>query len=729
MGKGKKRTKRSQIHGEQSSPSTELVLASRVQQDELLVSLTTAGDDWEAIVTILCKNFGIPSLTKRKGLKQIHTEIDKVYERLDAAYILYERKGAEMVLGGIVAILAKMCGDHILRNKLVKRGVVPKFVPLLDYEKCRHLALRALVSLTHKAEQDTRIEIARHTPKLIRLMKSHPDDYKIQELCLVIMGHAVSAAVSPRNGSPPEPDVLEALTLTETLETTLEVLRKPGRSIYLVGHALDLIVSPTHNCPEEYHKNPSAAKLLIAFMRSSDLDIRVSILNSLLALHAPQEEEDETEYDYESLVDATSTGKWPSIVDRAMAGYGTTKCEIHIMLETMRECQRALNDIFDNRDFYSLGKKLVDYILTTEFPIPDPEGGDLDQRADSFNEDETFEFSLTSWLDVLPIAAEAIRQMGHPDESHLAEILDVKFLSMRYGMPVACEQAWDALKEYPDVAYFSYVISTSQSHDLGLRYAKNALRSPQTLTPFLKYDLLAQSIEHAAIKGLDILQIPRVSSRKWEEGVAFLTRACEDAQVYMAEAPPDARRMKNVIDWYILLTLVIKGKKLSPDLRHFSDALKKLQVSDEVSKFLGFPPTDTRVRLTRAFVVDNYAAAEKEWGDLVRHFDAVTTKDKGARERESIDPELVTNDLALWLEQDDEDDEEQDDKGGDDTLTVWEPPSELSVSSIPLYECSYCQNASAVLKKCGGCGNTRYCNSSCQKKHWKLHKASCRRSV
>jgi hypothetical protein len=43
--------------------------------------------------------------------------------------------------------------------------------------------------------------------------------------------------------------------------------------------------------------------------------------------------------------------------------------------------------------------------------------------------------------------------------------------------------------------------------------------------------------------------------------------------------------------------------------------------------------------------------------------------------------------------------------------------------------CSFCDHAGAEAKKmlrCGGCMSKWYCDATCQKKHWKLHKAECK---
>ncbi|KAI0938601.1 hypothetical protein AcV5_000242 [Taiwanofungus camphoratus] len=49
----------------------------------------------------------------------------------------------------------------------------------------------------------------------------------------------------------------------------------------------------------------------------------------------------------------------------------------------------------------------------------------------------------------------------------------------------------------------------------------------------------------------------------------------------------------------------------------------------------------------------------------------------------------------------------------------------LIASRVSIYRCTWCGNPSAVLRKCSGCGQTRYCDTSCQKAHWGEHKRAC----
>ncbi len=61
-------------------------------------------------------------LTTRHGLKKVHARFNEIYRKLDAAYTSAESNVNEKVMGGVVGIMAKMCADALLRDKLFDQG-------------------------------------------------------------------------------------------------------------------------------------------------------------------------------------------------------------------------------------------------------------------------------------------------------------------------------------------------------------------------------------------------------------------------------------------------------------------------------------------------------------------------------------------------------------------------------------------------------------------------------
>jgi hypothetical protein len=113
------------------------------------------------------------------------------------------------------------------------------------------------------------------------------------------------------------------------------------------------------------------------------------------------------------------------------------------------------------------------------------------------------------------------------------------------------------IERNPEQSYFYYALTLSADHIQGLSAAKKGLKC-KLLTPFIKYQLTQRAMEHAGWLGVKILQeLPPSGDKKWEEGIAFLMSALEDAKAYIGGAPPDNLNMKSACYWYIILYMTI----------------------------------------------------------------------------------------------------------------------------------------------------------------------------
>lgn len=162
----------------------------------------------------------------------------------------------------------------------------------------------------------------------------------------------------------------------------------------------------------------------------------------------------------------------------------------------------------------------------------------------------------------------------------------------RQRLPEAFALARRALERNPDAGYFYYIISLTPDSAKGLRSAKvclfcyfaislghsRRLLTPSTssvqrgmkckmyTTPFVKQALKHRAVDYAVDLSVGAFARSAPGDKTWKEGIGFLRSAFEDASSYIAEAPPDQRQMKTVINWYIILTLVIRGPEIDADL-------------------------------------------------------------------------------------------------------------------------------------------------------------------
>lgn len=108
-------------------------------------------------------------------------------------------------------------------------------------------------------------------------------------------------------------------------------------------------------------------------------------------------------------------------------------------------------------------------------------------------------------------------------------------------------------------------------------------------------------------------------------------------------------------------------------------------------------PPKTQIRLAQETAIRLYPKAINEWADVITRFDTLGM----ANDEPVVSASQAEDDLAAWLEDAhvDNDDEEPRPKHCSHP--------KLNASHVELYQCSWCKNPSAVLRKCSGCAKTR----------------------
>lgn len=438
-------------------------------------------------------------------------------------------------------------------------------MPLLQVDETRHVALRCLSTITHHGGATIRAQIAAHASTFTKLIRDFPDDETIIELSITVLSHSVVAVVEG-DARPQFPDVLKSLDMVDIIKTTLENIKRPvWDPRALLEHSINLITMSSLNAPYAFKAYPAAISFMTAGIRSKDWVTRSACLGGLIRLYRTESEPDQSTFDAMGFVNACQR-QIPAHINAVLMAYGPMRCEIYVTTSCINEFQKAMFEVAGTHDLYKLGLKQANLILKSEWSVlngtlqrQNPQTGEFVQHSDAG-------LPFTWWRDSLVHAAKAIRDKGKPNELDYADILEMKATIQQNRTDDAIVLAEEALKRNPEQAYFYYVVSLSGDGIQGLRGAKKGLKC-KVITPFVKFQMLQRAVDHAGDMGIKILQdMPEAGDKKWEEGTAFLMSALEDAKRFMEEAPPDNRHMKNVLYWYILLSLLIK-ETVSPDLR------------------------------------------------------------------------------------------------------------------------------------------------------------------
>ncbi|KAF9069534.1 hypothetical protein BDP27DRAFT_1293847 [Rhodocollybia butyracea] len=520
--------------------------------------------------------------------------------------------------------------------------------------------------------------------------------------------------------------------MTRVIKQVTLQMKKPTAPHFLLTHGAAILSTSALHCPNAVLANPSAVHFLIAGLRSSEWENRSASLNGVIRLFRLGADEELRSID-PNIFFRMNTRQFPDHLTDILADYGVFRGEIFITVATAREFQAALMKVVQDHDLYSLGLKLSELITRTEFSIAD--GAFVAEDPVTGKHDSSFDTGLPfkNYRDALPLCAKLLREKARAGDLDKADILDIKFNIMSANLRLASSIADKGLLRNPEVAYFHYAKTLLADPTIGLRSAKKGLKCKDS-TPFIRFQLLQRAVAHAGEMGLQILE--NTSARiegeggRWEEGVAFVMSAWKDSKVFIEEAPPDNRYMSQVLYWNILLGIVIRGPESSDDLNEIQPALQKLSEADEFkTKVFRLPILRTQLRQAQEVVVKKFTGAIAEWDNAILRLNDSSPRTHGSHGH----PPHVSPDSDSATAQNDPNEEtlnrfledlHLDDGGCAAKMTSAHP--KVNANRVVLYQCSWCENPSAVLRKCKGCAKTRYCDASCQRLHWGKHKKECK---
>ena len=454
-----------------------------------------------------------------------------------------------------------------LSENASRLGFLKKLYPLLEKGHTRHIALVALATITHHGGSQVHTEIPKHTPILVRLMRENTSDAKLLELAIVTISHAVQATLVVEK--PPDPKVVKLIGLKDMLDVVLNSIRYPWISALAVTHAIPLLTSPTLHCWDVVLKHPDLLNFLAACFRCEDLSVRCDAMSTFFRLHHHDAKEDTTVLDPRRVLESHERGAFrrPRIED-AIVDYGFQDTDIFNTILAARTFQSAMQKAVETRNLVDLGRTLARLVVQTEFSITDGYYQAINERTGRM---ETVNTGLpfTRWKDALPPCAEALQETGYASDIDMADILQIKFFIMTRKLKEAIVRAKAAIERSPHIPYFYYPIALKADMEEGLRYAKKGMQCKAT-TKFVHFGMMKRAIEFAGNLGINAVVNPQSVTGGKELGIAFLTSAMEDAKDFITNAPPDSRHMQEVVDWYMLLTITLKGPELHMSMIDFT---------------------------------------------------------------------------------------------------------------------------------------------------------------
>ncbi|PCH33936.1 hypothetical protein WOLCODRAFT_141879 [Wolfiporia cocos MD-104 SS10] len=690
--RGRKQSKKSKMR----QPPSSLV---KVFSDEW-------SDDWVSVADQLCVYLDLPDLTTRSGLKKVHNELPDIQSRLNQAFKLARRYGNARVLGGVVAIFAKMCiVDAILQDKLVESGFLDRMVALTELPEARHVALRALNALSLHIGKRYRVQILKHTSTLIGLLRQYPDDSAVGSLIIAIFAHSLEDGCTRR-----------AVDTVAIVRAVLESLRRANFSSYMFGHALSLLSSVLVGDLAGCRTIPSFETFLISLMRCSDLRLRIGALDHLLKFNGLSDRE-KIEVSTTGTVAALNKRTLPADLSAIMDAFGRDHSELFAMKRSHETylSQLALHTV--DPDPVRLGRILATEVLASQYALPELlcDCCGRPRRDKSFPERQKILLECFTALRVAPDKTEL--------DEDLADVLEWKYLCLHDYMKTL-EHAQNALARSPDFGYFYYAAAMDCGRPEMLRMVKKGLKC-HGLSHWLRTQMLRQAVDAAlylSVRGDEV--------KDSEERLGLLLSAYADVRELVKLGPPDSLNRQRDLNTYFMIALVVEGPRLTIHSAEIKHALAEIEISARFMDFIGHKSqTSPALTQTRKQIMSMLANPDhlKEWDPVIARVMAMFYPESALMLPEApVDGE--SEGLVKWLKRfeskpdDDSDPEHEDEEIHHSAQNVWET---ISDNRLALLQCTWCGRPSAVLKKCGQCGIARYCDSDCQKRHWKEHKLEC----
>ena len=122
-------------------------------------------------------------------------------------------------------------------------------------------------------------------------------------------------------------------------------------------------------------------------------------------------------------------------------------------------------------------------------------------------------------------------------------------------------------------------------------------------------------------------------------------------------------------------------------------------------QFRGVPYNRTQLRMTQEMIIDLYQTAVKNYSSFVENLDLLHITTEKSQEKST---EKAEDTLAAWIDGLHIDDAEDGEPRHAHHRCGRYNVASINHAQLELYRCSHCQNPSAILRRCSGCGKTRY---------------------
>ncbi|KAJ6580823.1 hypothetical protein B0H19DRAFT_1369312 [Mycena capillaripes] len=652
----------------------------------------------EALFTETSRLLGIPNFNTSSGLKQCSELFGVISSNLEQIFAQSRRYradtvSADKIAATIIVIYGRIGIDKLLLKRIVAQtDFFQNAISLLHSDIARSVVMPVLCSLGHTLDIDVLEGLARYSSTILDCVEGHLDDIKYAESGACVLTHSIGLVLADAH---PNPELAKVVSLPRIIRFLLRVVRVPDATPISVGHFLDLCSSTARYHPAIFHAIPDCVDFLVACTRAQDLGFRNAALLSLYGICSAA---------------TASEYRPPQPVP--------FQYNMAADMKRIRDFEK-LTSLFDNllenshRSLADFGLRLVDLILANEVGVRgvwmDPDTFFLDTESCSRL---LTNLGCTQFIDVLRLSAEAVRNSGSGSQASMkGDILQAEFLLASRKDTEACAFAQRCIQRHPSVAFFYYVLATNETVDIftSVRFAEKALLCPDS-TDFLRKKLLFSFVNSSVTMITLLLKTGTFTASPVQQVILLAQKARSHAISYIEDVPPHSDNMPEIIALAIHLTFLLEGHTLSDDCRELQTNRHRLSQAYAIARspIREFEPSQPCLVVDKIFA--RMPIAWRVWKPFI-------SRHPGKHLYPVIDPDF---DLAAWLEK-----LETSDPQSRSFHISGVNPNTDRYGPARLHHCSACNAASATLKQCSRCQKTRYCNSDCQRNHWKIHRETC----
>ena len=433
-------------------------------------------------------------------------------------------------------------------------------------------------SFAHHSSFRARQDLAHYNSVLVKRVKDHPDRTVNAETVMGIIAVATRAYVM--FGNAPSRRQLEDIAIRPVLQMIVSVLRHPEKlqCYNQVYEAFYCISSITQRCRAECRATPGLLPLIAACTRSASFFIRDYSVMAFLGLHADEHEAEGKGFDLDRYMIA-ATEDPPKHLRALLVDFGLERSELSVFARSLTKYQEALMlDPSMTTDVRVLGRKLSELIQASLWGFSVSLW--LEERGSGFGVEAAL--LLPQWAGLIPLAIKALREQPNASmaDRDAADIIEMTLMMEQKRRPEATALGHSTTKRNPWLGYAYYIISMATEDSMEvIPAAKKALQCAN-LTPFVRTEMLWRASVYAIHYGSALLNKEQDHDPDAvEEAAACFMSALEDVKTYVAEAPPDAMHMSEMLSYQVLLMTILHGHEMDANMKEF-------EVSWTLSAFL-----------------------------------------------------------------------------------------------------------------------------------------------